>query len=75
MIMVKHVDSIVGSLLPIRLSTFKLVILYYIILFLSLNKVVHVNKAEKGKMCLDYTNLRIYDTVVSEMPLSNFLFF
>ena len=30
MIVVKHVDSIFGSLLPIRLSTFKLV-LYYII--------------------------------------------
>ena len=29
MIVVKHVDSIFGSLLPIRLSTFKLVYMYY----------------------------------------------
>ena len=29
MIVVKHVDSIFGSLLPIRLSTFKLVMSYF----------------------------------------------
>ena len=36
MIVVKHVDSIFGSLLPIRLSTFKLVCMWYWFLYCCL---------------------------------------
>ena len=50
MIVVKHVDSIFGSLLPIRLSTFKLV-LYHILSYFSVvvspskvSWVVHVER-------------------------------
>ena len=38
MIVVKHVDSIFGSLLPIRLSTFKLV---YLCIIFSLDWILH----------------------------------
>ena len=43
MIMVKHVDSIVGSLLPIRLSTFKVVYVYnYIICIYYMSICVYI---------------------------------
>ena len=51
MIVVKHVDSIFGSLLPIRLSTFKLVKYCYLVKFVNL-KVIKKKKKSSNTACL-----------------------